>query len=40
VLNGGKTISGKLVGDPELIKKYENNSGGVATTVTTAAPAS
>jgi branched-chain amino acid transport system substrate-binding protein len=40
VLNGGKTISGKLVGDPELIKKYENNSGGVATTATTAAPAS
>jgi branched-chain amino acid transport system substrate-binding protein len=33
VLNKGKTVSGKLVGDPALIKKYESNAGtGVATT--------
>ncbi len=37
VLNKGKPVSGKLVGDPDLIKQYENNSGGVTTT--TAAPA-
>jgi branched-chain amino acid transport system substrate-binding protein len=37
VLNNGKPYTGKLVGNPDLIKKYEQNSGGV---VTTAAPPS
>ena len=36
VLNKGKTVSGKLVGDPDLIKKYESNAG--AGQVTTTAP--
>ncbi len=36
VANGGKTVTGKLVGDPALIQQYESNSGGVTTT---AAPA-
>ena len=36
VLNGGKPITGKLVGDPALIAQYESNSGGITTT--TAAP--
>ena len=39
VLNGGKPHTGKLVGDPELIKQYEA-SGGTGVTTTTAAPAS
>jgi len=39
VLNGGKPVSGKLVGDPDLIEKYENN-GGTGVTTTSAAPAS
>jgi len=39
VLNGGKVETGKLVGDPELIKQYEG-SGGTGVTTTTAAPAS
>jgi ABC-type branched-subunit amino acid transport system substrate-binding protein len=41
VLNGGKPLTGKLVGDPALIAQYENNTGGVTTTTaapTTAAP--
>jgi ABC-type branched-subunit amino acid transport system substrate-binding protein len=39
VLNGGKPYTGKLVGDPALIKKYQSSAGtGVATTVTTAPP--
>jgi ABC-type branched-subunit amino acid transport system substrate-binding protein len=41
VLNGGKPITGKLVGDPALIAQYESNTGGVTTTTaapTTAAP--
>src|SRR4051812_33479173 len=39
VLNGGKVETGKLVGDPELIKQYESN-GGSGVTTTTGAPAS
>ena len=39
VLNGGKPVTGKLVGDPDLIKQYESN-GGTGVTTTTAAPAS
>jgi branched-chain amino acid transport system substrate-binding protein len=39
VLNGGKTVSGKLVGDPDLIAKYTAGATDSATT-TTAAPAS
>jgi branched-chain amino acid transport system substrate-binding protein len=39
VLNGGKPISGKLVGDPALIKQY-TSGGGTGVTTTTAAPAS
>jgi branched-chain amino acid transport system substrate-binding protein len=35
---GGKPITGKLVGDPDVIQQYESNVGGVTTT--TAAPAS
>jgi branched-chain amino acid transport system substrate-binding protein len=38
VLNKGKTVSGKLVGDPALIKKYESNAG--AGQATTTAPPS
>jgi branched-chain amino acid transport system substrate-binding protein len=38
-LNGGKPLTGKLVGDPKLIKQYESN-GGSGQTTTTAAPAS
>jgi branched-chain amino acid transport system substrate-binding protein len=41
VLNGGKPLTGKLVGDPQLIAQYESNTGGVTTTAaapTTAAP--
>src|SRR5215207_4524270 len=37
VLNKGKTVSGKLVGDPDLIEQYESNAG---TGVTTTVPAS
>src|SRR4051812_32023886 len=32
VLNNGKTVSGKLVGDPALIKQYESNAGTGVTT--------
>jgi branched-chain amino acid transport system substrate-binding protein len=32
VLNKGKPVTGKLVGDADLIKQYEQNSGGVTTT--------
>jgi branched-chain amino acid transport system substrate-binding protein len=32
VLNKGKPLTGKLVGDPALIKQYEQNTGGVTTT--------
>ena len=39
VLNKGKPYTGKLVGDPDLIKQYES-SGGTGVTTTTAAPAS
>jgi branched-chain amino acid transport system substrate-binding protein len=39
VLNGGKPITGKLVGDPDLIKQY-TASGGTGVTTTTAAPSS
>jgi branched-chain amino acid transport system substrate-binding protein len=39
VLNGGKPVSGKLVGDPALIKQY-SSGGGTGVTTTTAAPAS
>jgi ABC-type branched-subunit amino acid transport system substrate-binding protein len=39
VLNGGKPLTGKLVGDPDLIKQYES-SGGTGVTTTTAAPTS
>ena len=39
VLNGGKPLTGKLVGDPDLIKQYEA-SGGTGVTTTTGAPAS
>ena len=38
VLNGGKVETGKLVGDPDLIKQYEGNAGTGVTT--TGAPAS
>src|SRR3954453_9648087 len=41
VLNNGKTVSGKLIGDPALLAQYENSAGGVTTTAapaTTAAP--
>jgi branched-chain amino acid transport system substrate-binding protein len=40
VLNGGKPVTGKLVGDPALVAQYENNTGGVTTTAppATAAP--
>jgi branched-chain amino acid transport system substrate-binding protein len=38
VLNGGKPLTGKLVGDPDKIKQYESNSGTGVTT--TAAPSS
>jgi branched-chain amino acid transport system substrate-binding protein len=38
VLNKGKPYTGKLVGNPALIKQYEQNTGGVATT--TAPPSS
>lgn len=38
VLNGGKPITGKLVGDPALIEQYRSSAGSGATT--TAAPAS
>jgi branched-chain amino acid transport system substrate-binding protein len=39
ILNGGKPISGKLVGDPDLLAKYSGSSASSSTT-TTAAPAS
>jgi Periplasmic binding protein len=39
VLNGGKPVTGKLVGDPDLIKQYQS-SAGTGVTTTTAAPAS
>ncbi len=39
VLNGGKVETGKLVGDPDLIKQY-TATGGTGVTTTTAAPAS
>jgi branched-chain amino acid transport system substrate-binding protein len=38
VLNKGKPFTGKLVGNPTLIKQYEQNAGGVVTT--TAPPSS
>jgi hypothetical protein len=38
VLNKGKPFTGKLVGNPALIKQYEQNTGGIATT--TAPPSS
>jgi branched-chain amino acid transport system substrate-binding protein len=38
VLNGGKPITGKLVGEPELVEKY--TTGAENATTTTAAPAS
>jgi branched-chain amino acid transport system substrate-binding protein len=38
VLNGGKPLTGKLVGDPELVKQY--TEGTESATTTTAAPAS
>jgi ABC-type branched-subunit amino acid transport system substrate-binding protein len=39
VLNGGKPVIGKLVGDPQLLAQYVNNSGGVTTTAAaTASP--
>jgi len=39
VLNGGKPVTGKLVGDPALVAQYENNTGGVTTTAPPATPA-
>jgi ABC-type branched-subunit amino acid transport system substrate-binding protein len=39
VINGGKPITGDLVGDPELVKQYSSTSGTAGTT-TTAAPSS
>ena len=39
VLDGGKPVTGKLVGDPALIKQY-TSGGGTGVTTTTAAPAS
>jgi branched-chain amino acid transport system substrate-binding protein len=39
VLNGGKPVTGKLVGDPALIEQYRSSASAGATT-TTAAPAS
>src|SRR5439155_76020 len=39
VLNGGKPLTGKLVGDPDLIKQYTSGAG-TGVTTTTAAPAS
>jgi branched-chain amino acid transport system substrate-binding protein len=36
-INGGKPVTGKLVGDPALIKQY-TSSGGTGVTTTTAAP--
>ncbi len=36
-LNKGKPITGKLVGDPNLIKEYESNTGGITTTTATPA---
>jgi branched-chain amino acid transport system substrate-binding protein len=40
VLNGGKPLTGNMVGDPKLLKQYTQNSGGGITTTapTTAAP--
>jgi branched-chain amino acid transport system substrate-binding protein len=38
VLNGGKPLTGKIVGDPALIKQY-TTGGGTGVTTTTAAPA-
>jgi hypothetical protein len=38
VLNGGKPLTGKLVGDPELVEQYTAGTEGATTT--TAAPAS
>jgi branched-chain amino acid transport system substrate-binding protein len=35
---GGKPVTGKIVGDPTLVKQYESNVGGITTT--TAAPTS
>jgi branched-chain amino acid transport system substrate-binding protein len=40
VLNGGKPTTGKLVGDPALIKQYQSSAGTGVTTTTAAAPAS
>jgi len=37
VLNNGKTVSGKLVGDPDLIAKYSGSSNSETTTTTAAA---
>ncbi|HEU5307711.1 MAG TPA: ABC transporter substrate-binding protein [Acidimicrobiia bacterium] len=38
VLNGGKPFTGKLVGDPALVQKYESSSGNGVATTTSAAP--
>ncbi len=40
VLNGGKPVTGKLVGDPALIEQYRGNTDTGATTTTAAPPAS
>jgi branched-chain amino acid transport system substrate-binding protein len=39
VLFGGKPVKGKIVGDPDLIKKYESSAAASGVTTTTAAPA-
>jgi hypothetical protein len=41
VLNDGKPVKGKMVGDPELLAKYGiTGSGGTTATTTTASPGS
>jgi branched-chain amino acid transport system substrate-binding protein len=40
VLNGGKPVTGKLVGDPALIEQYRSTAGTGVTTTTAAPPAS
>jgi branched-chain amino acid transport system substrate-binding protein len=40
VLNGGKPVLGKLVGDPALIKQYQSSAGTGVTTTSAAPPAS
>jgi branched-chain amino acid transport system substrate-binding protein len=39
VLNGGKPVTGKLVGDPKLIEQYQSNAG-TGVTTTAAVPSS